>query len=270
MNAHELSSLFLHWFWVAFFITFGAYLIMRRRSLSPVSAAVGAFGTCKIRARDASTQQRLDAAAARRENSEHIPSYVGLYMGAAAVLMGVIAAFTWIQPALLYGVLCSDLAIIMAAAYLHLRNSQPRRIAMLSVRTPDSVIPSYWFILSAIAALALLTYATQSQFAISSAVVCVTTLVTTAIAWRLTQLPAMLAGVDVPAEQVVDDRLRFSRSASALILAMVQPFVFCSQTIVVHTSIAQTATLAFASVIWIAFCAWVIAKQFRPLTIANA
>jgi hypothetical protein len=90
-----------------------------------------------------------------------------------------------------------------------------------------------------------------------------------AISSRLTHLPALLSGEDVPAEQLVDDRVRTQRSCNALSLAVVQPFVFCSQFVDAATNV-QLATLFFTLAVFLAYMVWAVRKRSEAASLLAA
>jgi hypothetical protein len=191
-------------------------------------------------------------------------------LGAVSLVLAAIAAFTPVQPALLYGILCLEIVFVNAVTYLYLRTVPTKRVAVLAPRTIGSVIPWYWFALAVVSALAVLTYVSKPSYAISAIVVCVSSLLTIAIAWRLTQLPALLFGDDVATEQLVDDRVRTGRSSSALNLAMVQPFVLCSQVIDRTTTDAQLAVLFFTLLVFFVYMIWSLQRSTARLPMLTA
>lgn len=255
----------LHWFWTGFFAVFGAYLLMWARNFAGPQAA-----NCHIRVAspDADTaNERIESAVTRREAAEGRPPRLGLWLGFWSLLLAAVAATGRVQPALLYALLCLGAAVAIGAAFLRLRNSQTTRVAVLAARSPEGVIPPVWFYGAAISALMLLIYAGSEQYRWPAAIVIASSLLTTAIAWRLTTLPALLSGVDVPAEQIIDERLRFHRSSLALFYATVQPFVFVSQT-AAKGGAAEQAAWYFALVVWGAFAFWMIRRLFTKVQLA--
>lgn len=258
-NGH--ATIFLHWFWVAFFVLFGLNLIRQKTYLTAGRAACGLSAQ--------TNNERLCAAVERRRDAEGVPPPVGWWTGAFSIVLALIAAFGHVPFTVLYGALCFSLAAAVGAVFLRLRNSQYRRTAILRPRSISSVIPAYWFALAILCGLSILSYATVPGQAVSCALVCVSSLASTAIAWKLTQLPALLSGNDIAAEEVVDARLRFVRSASALVFAFVQTFVFCSQYLDVKTP-WQTAAYILNWPSWIAFGIWMFYRMFaqRRMTIA--
>ena len=268
MNAHENALLFLHWFYTAFFIGFGLWQIRSKRS-----SVTGICSGIRLSSREPQDlRERMDGAMKRREQAEGAPAPIGLWVGIPSIALGIIQAFTAVQTGLLYSVLCLVLATATAAAYLRLRNSQRKRVAVLVNRTPASVIPPYWFAVAILSALSVLAYAAEPAFTIAGIFVCISSLLATAIAWRLTQLPAMLSGTDIAAEQAVDDRLRLQRSSAALIYALVQTFVFCTQAwgAVDHATPLELVVQLLNSVPWIAFGIWLARKQQARVAVLPA
>jgi TRAP-type C4-dicarboxylate transport system permease large subunit len=162
--------------------------------------------------------------------------------------------------------MCFSAALIVALAFWRLRNSQPTRVAALTVRTSESVIPAYWFVASAICALLVLSFGSSRGYELSAIIVCVSALLTTFIAWRMTLLPALLTGEDIPAEELVDQRLRFNRSTTCMIYALVQTFVFCSQ--FGDLNAQQLAIAALSLVLWAAFGIWFTFRRRRQVRLA--
>jgi len=261
---HEVLA---HWFWSAFFVLFGIYLVRRSFLGAPVCAA------CSIRVKDGGGDDgvnRIAAAVERREQAEGPAPRLGVWTGIPCIALGFIAAFTNVQSATLYAVMCLMLAAGTAAGFLRLKNSQSKRVAVLASRTPNSVIPSYWFAIGAASALSVLAFANDPRYVASALFVCVASLTATAIAWRLTQLPALWSGVDVPAEMAVDDRLRFVRSAVVLFYALAQTFVFCAQPTIAQPSALQTAAYIWNWIPWIAFAIWMVWRLRQSRTLAPA
>src|SRR5579884_639642 len=251
----------LHWIWAAVFAGLGVFYIFKPGCLC---------GMPKFRIPDAADRSRIDAVLTRRKEIERIPRYIGLYLSAVSFALAAVAAFTPVQPALLYGILCLEIAIVNAVTYFYLRTAPPKRIAVLAPRSVGSVIPWYWFALAMASALAALTMVSNTAYAISAVVVCVSSLYTIAIAWRLTQLPALLSGDDIATEQLVDDRARRARSSNALVLALVQPFVLCSQVVDGATTDVQLSALYFTLAVFLVYAIWSVYKANAPLPALTA
>ena len=259
MTAHDM--LILHWVWAVFFLGFGIFLVTRGRYIGSVRMAL-----CRLRmapAQDAGAwEQRIRAAAAKRQEAEGEPAPIGMWMGAVSLILSPVAGFTPIPVGLLYAIFCFAIAFVSVAVFLRLRNSQRTRVALLSVRKPDQVISPYWFVLAVCSALSLLVYFRFPQWTVSSTLVCVSSLITTHLAWRMTRLGVILTGEDIVAERFVDDRVRLYRNSMTLMFAFAQPFVFVTETL----DIAGIARLACYMVTWLAclaFIVWVFRWQMR-------
>lgn len=249
-------DMYLHFVWAAVFLIGGGYMLLRPDCFTRIR---GPFGR-RLQVDDAQMQARFDAAVARREQAERLPRALGLYIGGITIAVGIIAAVSRIQPAVLYGVLCLIMSSITGITYMQLRNMQAKRVAVLAPRSATSVIPAYWYALSIVNALSILTFATHPELRIPAILVCLSSLATMALASRLAHLPALLSGDDVPAEQLVDDRVRTLRTCNVLSLAVVQPFVFCSQ-LLKYANDVQTATMFFTLAIFLAYMAWAARKR---------
>jgi len=252
----------LYWFWSAFFVLFGVFFITRGRRFLAASTADCCL---KVPSPDAGTLERVEAAVERRQAAEGGAAPLGVWLGVFCIALGAVEAAVRVQPALLYALMCLGMAVGVAFVFLRLRNSQPTRVAVLSARTVDSVIPPYWFFVAGACAFGVLLFA-DGQHRGPAILVAVSSLITIALAWRLANLPALLSGVDIPAEQIVDDRLRFYRSRAAIVFAMAQTFVFCSN--YGELDIAQTAALSFTFVAFFGFSIWMVVRQRAPVRLA--
>jgi hypothetical protein len=186
---------------------------------------------------------------------------LGLYVGCVCFLLAIVAAFDVVPPLLLYAAFCVGTTIIGTFGFWRLRNSQPTRVAVLSVRSSKSTIPAYWFVATGILALSLL--ATPTPTAI---LMCVSALLSLFVAWRTTALAAMLSGVDLPAEQLVDDRLRFNRSTLGMAYALAQVCAFWLQQRFVDAVQMSVFALSIGSVV--AFSVWLTLRRARSVRLA--
>jgi hypothetical protein len=265
MNEHSLPA-FVTWFYTAFFAGFGVLVAVRSDMLTR--------STPCLRTRNCEDAARIDAVVERRRDYERlsdIPRYVA---AACAFAVAALEGFRLAPPALLYGMFCTMLAVLSATTYLQLRNTQRKRVAVLAPRSPETVIPPAIVAVAAVAAATPLVFVGVPGLTIPSLVVCASTIVTLAIALRLTSLPALLQGVDLPAETLVDDRLRFLRSFRPLIWAIVQPFFFCSQAFVQTSAAAATVPLIVAYyltlVAFFGVCGWYVSRIRSKVTLAAA
>lgn len=264
MHDTASTALHLHWFWAAIFAGVGVFFLLKPACLVSVGPLLR-----KTRFESDVTKQRVEAAFSRREQIESMPPVFGRAVGIISIVFAFVAGTTRIQTGLLYALLCLALAGITAVTYVYLRRPRRKRAAILTPRSSSSVIPPYWFVLSVLDGLAVLAYATRPELTAASIVVAVSTLVTAVVAWRLTQLPALLEGNDIEAERLVDDRVRAWRSASTLQLAFVQPFVFCTQSRI--TTLPLIAIEDASMVLWFAFFGWFLLKLiYKPMNLASA
>lgn len=253
----------LSWVWTALIAFYGLVLLWRPKLLA---ADCGALRLGRITEPD--QQQRAINALERRAKAEQIsplPGYVG---GTGALVLALIGALTTVPPVLLYALFCLWLAAIIAIMFVQLRNAQPKRVAVLTPRQPAGVIPAWLIVLAVLTALTPLAYVTQAQFATGAILICCSTLATIAVAWRLTYLPALLQGDDVPAEVFVDNRLRAHRSAAPLILAAVQPVAFLSQ--LEQTNGIETAATALAFAVFVCVALFTLRGLLKPASLSTA
>lgn len=256
----NLALSILHWFWMAFFAGFGVYLLLRPDCMMRSS--------CVLRVRDCSDVQRVQAAVERRRSVERLSNVTGYAAAAFAFILAAIAGFSHVEPGLLYATFCLGLALAMSSIYLQLRNGQPKRVAVLAARAPGTVIPLWIFALAGISAASCLSLVFVPKTMAAAFIVSLSTTITIVAAWRLTSLPALLQGIDLPVETALDDRLRFQRSAAVLVLAVVQPFVFCSQTLALHLVAWSFAPYGITLAAWLAFSFWIMRKQLVKVTLA--
>lgn len=260
---HDALLTGLHWFWVVFFFGFGVYLIWQRDHMGSVR---GACRYCAIVAGGDSAGSRIDDAIVRRQEAEGTPPPTGWWIGVVSIVLSILAAFSPVPVGLLYALLCLTMAAVTGAAFLHLRNTQRKRVAVLSPRAPEGTISPLWFFLSVVCAISILVFLADPVWALPAALVCASALGTTLIAWRLRELGAILSGVDLPAEQVVDNRLRLYRSSIVLMFAFIQPFVFASQ--IVHRSGIEDIVSIVPSLAWLSFFFWMLWRQRAAVRLA--
>lgn len=256
-----------HWAFAAFCAVVAVYIAVNGRyALNARCAWAG------LRVADgdgSSDDQRIEAAVQRRAAAEGPPAPIGLYLSGLFLLLALAAAFNVsVASFLLFFVLamCIGVPLVTVLTFSRLRNSQPIRAALLAVRTSNSVIPTYWFVASAICALLPLSFASVPNNALPAIVVCGSSLLTIYMAWRMTLLPALLSGEDIPAEQLVDDRLRFNRSTVCMFYALLQTFMFCNLSRGVTD--LQTAAFYVCLVSVIAFWAWITMWRYRAVRLA--
>lgn len=258
MNEHDIV---LRCFWAAFFVVFGVFMMTRGRNFLAACTA-----DCFLKVDSPEQRQRLEAAVERRVEAEGKPVPLGFWEGWLSIGLAALAATGLVQPELLYASLCFGMALGVAAVFLRLRNSQPKRVAILAARNPESVMPAYWFAIALISVLSLLTYVTTEGYRGPALLVMASSLLSIGFAWKLTALPALLTGVDVEAEQVIDDRLRFYRTRAAMMFAVAQTFVLCTSA--GNLTPAQTVSYVLTAVACVAFTFWMIRRQFAAVRVA--
>lgn len=233
---------FQHWFYTAVFVLL-AWSFLR----NPARFAATCSYFCNIKT-DEWVHARIMDASVRRKRLENISPNLGYYLGALNAALAVLCGVTRVQPSLWYAVSIVGMAAVSAGAYLQLRNSQRRRVAVLAVRSPGRAISPYWIPAVLLCALTPLVDLPDAPLRLTAITVCIATLIIAFIGWRLLLMPALLEGADLPAEQYVDDQLRSRRSMGAFAVAIGVPFVYLAQTSVPPPSvahmIAQEATFA--------------------------
>jgi hypothetical protein len=255
----------LHWYWVAILAVFGLALIKTSGELG-LSSRVSRM----IRTTDCETGSRIREVLRKRIKLEQLSPAFKIIPGCVSLAAAAIAAFTPVQPFVLYSFVLLILACSMAFSFRQLRNRQPVRVAVLAHRSPQSVIPPVWFALAIVQGAAPLAALTIAGGMLSAIFVSVSTFACAALAWRVTEMPALLAGSDLPVEQFVDARLRLHRAASVLMLAFVQSFIFLTQmNAYAPNSIVQTAVYGSLA-IWLVYSVWITVTLLRKVQFTQA
>lgn len=257
---NEGHTVYLQWFWTAFFAGFGLYLLWRPDFMTRTSPKLLCVTNCD-------DEQRVKDAVQRRASIERISHATGYAGATGAFIIAALCALRVAPSAVLYGVFCTFLALTSASVYWQLRNRQERRVAVLQARSAIDVIPAWLLALVTLSAFSVLTYASVPALRIVSVIVTISTLITIAAAWRLTSLPALLQGVDLNVEVAIDERVRVSRTAGVLMFACVQPFVFASQSLANANAVQHIADLVTMAGFGAVFL-WAARRLRRPLTIA--
>jgi hypothetical protein len=262
MSEHD-TILAIRWVWAAVFFGLGIFLTLHGGCYASARKAFKGLSLGKRPEVD----PRLEDALARREAAEGPPAPIGRWTGFASLALSFAAVFSPLPVGLLYALLCFVVAMTGAATFLQLRNVQRTRVALLSVRTPENVIPPIWFVLAFTCALLALIAVGDPAWTGPSVLVCCSSIFTMFIAWRLTQLGAILSGEDVPAEQIVDERVRFYRSSTTLMLAFAQPFIFISQ-MYFNDGLLHWAGYFATCLSFIAFFVWMMRRQRAAVRLA--
>ena len=212
-------AVWLHWYVVAFFILFGAGMIMGRNCFAGVGPLI------RVRSIDAAYEERLRAAIVRRDRLEALPgAAMALTVASASLAAAVLAVLTSIPVVLLYAVLCAVLAGTLAIAYVGLRRAGMRRVASLRARTPGSVLPWWLQTFVAVACVSPLTFIDVAPLA--AMLVTVASLGIAVLGERVAQLPALLGDEDPVVDAYVDERLRAVRAVNLVGTATAPAYVF--------------------------------------------
>ncbi len=252
--AEAHTAEFLRWFYCGFFAAMGAFLLWMPPTDNPA-------GVLHYLARFANreTACRLRRVWCKRIRNEDIAQSIRLCPGVSSLVLAIVTGLDLLGGGLSYGLLMLVIAGSATAGFLQVRNRLPVRVAVLQPRKAASVIPAIWFVLAALQGLvaleALRFPATETKAA--AIFVCLSTIVCATLAWRVTQMPALLAGEDLPMEQYVDERLRRQRAGSILLYAFAQTFVFLS--------FARSASWSVnaAALLMVCYFAWFLYQTFR-------
>ena len=204
-----------------FFVLFGTYFATQAAYFSQVR------GICaRMVVPDCATAQRLKDAQVRRKAAEGISEHLGWLVTIVAFLCAGLTWFTNVVPQLWYALLCLTISGTFGVVVLRLRSALTKRAAQLAPRRLGA--PPWLFIAALISAISLLAFAQDRTLTVAAVLVIMSCIFTTAIAWRVASMPALLTGEDPDVEAFIDDRLRRTRTLMILIYAVVPQFVFAS------------------------------------------
>lgn len=211
-----------HAFWIGLFAALGIVLLVKSPSFSRIIAKFD-----DLDFETTSDRERVMSAARRRQEMEQASWWKAALPGALALLYAVLSAFTAPEEqAMLWAFFCLGAAAIFAGVYLKIRSRNPVRVASLNARSPLGVIPPVWFGVASAVALSTLLGIDRPNMTAPSIATCLASFACIALAWRAAGVRAILTGEDVPAEQFVDERLRFIRATGILVFALVQSELF--------------------------------------------
>lgn len=262
MTVVQWVDVFQHWFYSGTLAFIGVLFLLR-----PACFAATCPYFSNLRG-DADMRVRIMDASVRRKAMENVSPSLGYYVAAISFVLAILCALTWQQPALWYAIECLSIAAAISIAFLQLRSAQRVRIAVLSARSPSSVIHPAWAIVAVLCALSPLGDLPNHALRLTAAIVVAASLCIAYVAWRVTMMPSIMEGVDLPAEQFVDEHLRAQRSSRILLLAMVVPFVYLAQTSVVRApgrseTLLHAALEAATLVAWLGFQAMLNRQKNR-------
>jgi hypothetical protein len=214
---HEYG--WVRWYMVAFFILFGAWLLIRRASFASARCVVPGAGL------DERTTDRLQAAYCCRRRREALPSVaMASIIGGTSFAMAALGAFTRASVTLLYAALTVVMAGVLAGAFVRLRRSESRRVASLRARDPSTVAP--WYAWSAVAVAVVLPLLWLERAPLGSLTVVCAGVTILVLARRVAAMPALLLGEDLAVERFVDERVRADRTTHLLAVAVAPGYVF--------------------------------------------
>lgn len=256
-----------------FVLGLGIVMLIMKRRAQPFSGGLFTANLCGLDITDPALKARVTRALQARRRLEAVPA---IYRIAAIVWIasGILLMLAsgeellpqWVQP-MACGVMCLGLSLLMLGAYLRIRNAQPVRVAVLAPRVPTDVIPMPWFGAAAVSACSTLlglTQANSGEF-FAALLVTVSALATTGVAWGMTGLPARLAGDDVAIEGFIDERVRFNRAASILLMAFAQTSIYFVQAAFrPELSTATISILAVNLALYAGYLVWMLQRRKAP------
>jgi hypothetical protein len=218
MNDH--ASEFMRLYVSGMVSLLGVVFIFRGRALCTAKIQFRLeLGAAALKDRFRDTLERRDA----MEGLSPLPWRI---MGSACIGVGALVFFRMLEPMVGYALLCAGLAATMSQIYLSMRNRTPRRAAVLQPRTPASVVPPFWYVAALFASIIPLQTWGVPQLRTGALIVVIASLFVVFVAYRTSSMAALLAGVDPEIEVFVDNRLRWARVSSLLLLAFAISFAF--------------------------------------------
>lgn len=212
-------EVFLRWYMVGFFVLFGVAMLVWRGRFATIC---GLVNTSHLDQRDTA---RVKEAIARREQLEALPGApMAAIIGGSSLAAAALAAFTPLDPTLLYAVVSVVLAATLGNAYLHLRRVGTCRIASLRARDRASVVPPWLSALVGVTAVTPLAFVDVAP--VAAILASVAAIAIALVGDRVAHLPALLSGEDPAVEEFVDDRLRAFRAVNIIGTATAPAYVF--------------------------------------------
>jgi len=249
-------------------------ILIKKRATQPFSGGLFTANLCGLDIADPMLKERVTRALQGRRRVEAVP-LVFRVVAAIWIACGVLVMLAssenllphWVQS-MAYGITCLGLSLLTLAAYLRIRNAQPVRVALLARRLPTDAIPIAWFAVAAACACSTLIGITQSNSGelFAALFVFVSALATIGVAWGITGLPARLAGEDVEIERFIDERVRFNRAASILLMVFAQTSIYFVQAGFGPEVSTATLILLFVNVVvYAGYIVWMLQKRKAPL-----
>ena len=255
---HQWYLEFERWYVGGFLTLFGLVTIWKG----------AAFSSCRcffyFERHDARLKARFEPVIERRGELEGDNKWAWRITGASIALVGVLVLLSMLSPVIGYALLCADFAIVTSQIYLSMRNRGERRAASLQPRTPTTAVPALWYAGAVLSALLSLTLVIYPSLRISALIVTASCLTTLVVAMRTAHMAALLAGDDPDIELYVDNRLRWSRVSSLLVLAYAASYVFIAMSKpVLRSGPPWIAGVEDASwILFFGFGIWAIARFF--------
>jgi hypothetical protein len=240
---------FVYLFMTGFCVIFGFYLIFERRSSAACLAS--AEGGSDL-------QRRIDSVLEARSAIDASSDKVKYVAGGIWLALAPLVALRILSPALAYAFGVFGLAGCYAYSYLRMRAARRRRAAIMTPRRLGAPVPAYWYALAVLSTLSATPALADPSLRASAIVLVISTFATIGLAVLTAGAPATLFGDDLQVEQLVDDRLRFSRATQVLMLAIVQPFVYCAWS-------STTLSMIVPMLVFFAYAFWVIRRRLTPV-----
>ncbi|HEV2261687.1 MAG TPA: hypothetical protein VGR69_05305 [Candidatus Rubrimentiphilum sp.] len=217
---------FIRWFYVAIFTGFGVFMLLWPKKDLIVNIPAY-FKRMNLDDRD---KDRLIAVAERRKALERGSPAWARAAGVLNLVSAVAVALKAVPIPVAYSLMLVGFVTLIGAAYFRMRNTGPRRVASLDVRTPFKVLPLYGYVAATIGSMLPLVDVPNPSLRLVAIIVTMSSLAITFFAWRIAGVPALIAGDDIPVEIFVDDYLRLIRATGNLLLAPAAAFVYFSLT----------------------------------------
>jgi hypothetical protein len=248
LNADE----FMRWYIGIFLPVMGIAFFLAGRTLCQTKFQFW------LELRDPKVKERLGPVLAKRDAMEDLQTTPWRIIGVFAVLAGIAVLLKWLSPVVGYALFGLGMTAAMSQIYLSLRNRTERRAAVLAPR--GSAVPPALYAAALVASVLPLATIDQPSLRASSVVIALACVGIVFVAYRASSMAALLGGDDPEIELFVDNRLRWSRVASLLLLSFAISFLYTSVAEAAMHPVTLLANIAswIATVLFLAFACWFV------------
>jgi hypothetical protein len=213
--------------------------------------------------RDPKVNERLRAVLTKRDAMENMQTMPWRIIGVLAVFAGIAVLSKWLSPVVGYALFCLGMTAAMSQIYLSLRNRTERRAAVLAPR--GSAVPPILYAGALLASVLPLATLDQPSLRASALIIALACVGIVFVAYRASSMAALLGGDDPEIELFVDNRLRWARVGSLLLLSFAISFLYTSVAEAATHPVTLLANVAswIATLLFLAFAGWFVSGFVR-------